>query len=60
MVQKIKYEMEEKMKEGKKDTLELKEVVTRWRSSITSTTILSQPSDMVSTMLSVTLSPREK
>jgi len=31
MVQKIKYEMEEKMKEEKKDTLELKEVVTRWR-----------------------------
>ena len=31
MVQKIKYEMEEKMNEEKKDTLELKEVVTRWR-----------------------------
>ena len=31
MVQKIKYEMKEKMKEEKKDTLELKEVVTRWR-----------------------------
>ena len=35
-------------------------VVMRWRSSMTSTTILCQPLDMASTMLSVTLSPREK
>ena len=35
-------------------------VVIRWRSSMISTTTLSHPLDMASTMLSFTWSPREK